>query len=122
MSEGTGEQKVPQPESEKPGTPAPGEGTSEHKTSQQTQPAEPSTLMPGDPGVVRVRPTPSQAQVVRAVADALLAAEVVLGALSARAGTNFRRLVRHRPLPGGHAHPALGSSTGNMGFRCMKEV
>ena len=77
-----GERRTSQTEPARPSMPVPSEGTSEQRGSQQTQPAEPSTLMPGDPGIVWVRSAPSQAQVVRTVAASLLAAAVVLEALS----------------------------------------
>src|SRR3954453_17948790 len=107
------ERRVPQTEPARSSMPVPSEGTSEQRASQQKQLAEPSTLIPGDPGFVWVRSTPSQ--VVRTVAIALLTAA------SVRAGTNFHRLVRHRAL-WRSPQPALDSSTGNMGFRCVKEV
>jgi predicted PurR-regulated permease PerM len=71
---GTGERRGPQTEPAKDGI---GE-TGEQRTT-QTEPAEPVTVRPGDQGVVVDRSAPSQAQVVRTVAVALLTAAVVLG-------------------------------------------
>jgi hypothetical protein len=99
--------------------PVPSEGKSERR-GVQAQREKPGIPMSSDEDVVWVRVAPSQ--VVRTVAVALSTAAALLRALSVRAGTNFHRLVRHRPLSGGHPQPALDSSTGNIGFRCVKEV
>jgi predicted PurR-regulated permease PerM len=84
MSDGrgdTGERRDPRTEPAEPtSTPVPSEGTSGQR-ARQMEPAGPSTPMPSDEDVVWVRSAPSQAQVARTVAVALLTAAVVLGAL-----------------------------------------
>jgi predicted PurR-regulated permease PerM len=77
----TGERRDLRTEPAEPtSTPVPSEGTSGQRAPQM-EPADPSTPMPSDEEVVWVRSAPSQAQVARTVAVALLTAAVVLGAL-----------------------------------------
>src|SRR3712207_9243246 len=83
MSEDRGdthEKRTPQTQPARPSTSVPGgsRGTGEQKTS-RAHPANQGTPTPSDEGVVWVRIAPSQ--VVRTVAVALLTAAVVLGAL-----------------------------------------
>ena len=77
MSEGTSEQRTPQTEPARPSTSIPGEATTEHRAS-QIELAKPQRPVSGE-SVVWVRFAPSQ--VVRTIAIALLTAAAVLGAL-----------------------------------------
>jgi len=102
--------------------PVASEGTSEQRTSQLTQPAEPSTLVHGDPGVAWVRSAPSQAQVVRTVAVALLTAAVVLGFFLFGQVRTFIGWFVIALFLGTVLNQTWIPRPANMGFRCVKEV
>ena len=99
--------------------PVPSEGKSERRVA-QAQGEKPGIPMSGDEDVVWVRAAPSQ--VVRTVAVALSTAAAVLRGSFCSGRYEPSSTGSTSPSLWRSPQPALDSSTGNIGFRCVKEV